>query len=117
MARVCILASGRQENVADDCSPCVWIAATWELLFLCIKMSLVDLGKRLLEAARKGQDDEVRTLMANGAPFTTDWVSSTKGPVLSRASMPSQSPRLSRSGALLGSWVIPCRRALFHLTV
>ncbi|XP_065728273.1 GA-binding protein subunit beta-2 isoform X1 [Phocoena phocoena] len=39
-------------------------------------MSLVDLGKRLLEAARKGQDDEVRTLMANGAPFTTDWVSS-----------------------------------------
>lgn len=38
-------------------------------------MSLVDLGKRLLEAARKGQDDEVRNLMANGAPFTTDWVS------------------------------------------
>ncbi|XP_030792146.1 GA-binding protein subunit beta-2 isoform X7 [Rhinopithecus roxellana] len=38
-------------------------------------MSLVDLGKRLLEAARKGQDDEVRTLMANGAPFTTDWFS------------------------------------------
>ncbi|XP_018877667.1 GA-binding protein subunit beta-2 isoform X21 [Gorilla gorilla gorilla] len=37
-------------------------------------MSLVDLGKRLLEAARKGQDDEVRTLMANGAPFTTDWL-------------------------------------------
>ncbi|XP_072500857.1 GA-binding protein subunit beta-2 isoform X2 [Notamacropus eugenii] len=36
-------------------------------------MSLVDLGKRLLEAAREGQDDEVRTLMANGAPFTTDW--------------------------------------------
>ncbi|KAL1772227.1 GA-binding protein subunit beta-2 [Sigmodon hispidus] len=37
-------------------------------------MSLVDLGKRLLEAARKGHDDEVRTLMANGAPFTTDWL-------------------------------------------
>ncbi|XP_075417719.1 GA-binding protein subunit beta-2 isoform X1 [Tenrec ecaudatus] len=37
-------------------------------------MSLVDLGKRLLEAARKGQDGEVRTLMANGAPFTTDWL-------------------------------------------
>ncbi|XP_015279986.1 PREDICTED: GA-binding protein subunit beta-2 [Gekko japonicus] len=37
-------------------------------------MSLVDLGKRLLEAARLGQDDEVRTLMANGAPFTTDWL-------------------------------------------
>ncbi|KAM9776316.1 GA-binding protein subunit beta-2-like isoform X1 [Syngnathus typhle] len=38
-------------------------------------MSLVDLGKRLLEAARNGLDDEVRNLMANGAPFTTDWVS------------------------------------------
>ncbi|KAI7799167.1 GA-binding protein subunit beta-2a [Triplophysa rosa] len=37
-------------------------------------MSLVDLGKRLLEAARNGHDDEVRTLMANGAPFTTDWL-------------------------------------------
>lgn len=43
-------------------------------MFLCIKMSLVDLGKRLLEAARKGEDDEVRTLMASGAPFTTDWL-------------------------------------------
>lgn len=43
---------------------------------VCVcQMSLVDLGKRLLEAARKGQDDEVRNLMANGAPFTTDWVS------------------------------------------
>lgn len=42
---------------------------------VCVcQMSLVDLGKRLLEAARKGQDDEVRNLMANGAPFTTDWV-------------------------------------------
>ncbi|XP_063782061.1 GA-binding protein subunit beta-1 isoform X4 [Pseudophryne corroboree] len=37
-------------------------------------MSLVDLGKKLLEAARAGQDDEVRILMANGAPFTTDWL-------------------------------------------
>ncbi|TRY86374.1 hypothetical protein DNTS_012146 [Danionella cerebrum] len=36
-------------------------------------MSLVDLGKRLLEAARNGHDDGVRSLMANGAPFTTDW--------------------------------------------
>lgn len=41
-----------------------------------IQMSLVDLGKKLLEAARAGQDDEVRILMANGAPFTTDWVKS-----------------------------------------
>ncbi|XP_071583457.1 GA-binding protein subunit beta-2 isoform X2 [Heliangelus exortis] len=43
-------------------------------LFPCPKMSLVDLGKRLLEAARKGEDDEVRELMARGAPFTTDWL-------------------------------------------
>lgn len=41
------------------------------------QMSLVDLGKKLLEAARAGQDDEVRILMANGAPFTTDWVMKT----------------------------------------
>ncbi|XP_052008561.1 GA-binding protein subunit beta-1 isoform X1 [Xyrauchen texanus] len=39
-----------------------------------VMMSLVDLGKKLLEAARAGQDDEVRILMANGAPFTTDWL-------------------------------------------
>ncbi|XP_064595836.1 GA-binding protein subunit beta-1-like [Liolophura sinensis] len=37
-------------------------------------MSLVDLGKRLLEAAKKGDTDEVRTLMSSGAPFTTDWL-------------------------------------------
>ncbi|XP_061414408.1 GA-binding protein subunit beta-1 isoform X1 [Lethenteron reissneri] len=37
-------------------------------------MSLVDLGKRLLMAARNGEDDEVRSLMTNGAPFTTDWL-------------------------------------------
>jgi hypothetical protein len=33
------------------------------------RMSLVDLGKRLLEAAKRGETDEVRTLMSNGAPF------------------------------------------------
>lgn len=49
-------------------------AAFSKYLFPCVKMSLVDLGKRLLEAARKGEDDEVRKLMASGAPFTTDWV-------------------------------------------
>lgn len=34
----------------------------------------MDLGKRLLEAARKGQAEEVSMLMASGAPFTTDWL-------------------------------------------
>ncbi|CAH1788134.1 unnamed protein product [Owenia fusiformis] len=38
------------------------------------KMSLVDLGKRLLESAKIGDTDDVRSLMANGAPFTTDWL-------------------------------------------
>ncbi|XP_050395866.1 GA-binding protein subunit beta-1 isoform X2 [Patella vulgata] len=37
-------------------------------------MSLVDLGKRLLDAAKKGDTDAVRALMSNGAPFTTDWL-------------------------------------------
>ncbi|KAI3360746.1 hypothetical protein L3Q82_012982 [Scortum barcoo] len=39
-------------------------------------MSLVYLGQQLLEAARSGQDDDVKALMANGAPFTTDWLGS-----------------------------------------
>ncbi|XP_072173965.1 uncharacterized protein [Diadema setosum] len=39
-------------------------------------MSLVDLGKKLLEAAKGGRDEEVRVLMTNGAPFTTDWLGS-----------------------------------------
>ncbi|XP_013406240.1 GA-binding protein subunit beta-1-like [Lingula anatina] len=37
-------------------------------------MSLVDLGKRLLDAAKKGDTEDVRMLMTNGAPFTTDWL-------------------------------------------
>ncbi|XP_046549573.1 LOW QUALITY PROTEIN: GA-binding protein subunit beta-1-like [Haliotis rubra] len=37
-------------------------------------MSLVDLGKKLLEAAKRGDTDAVRALMSNGAPFTTDWL-------------------------------------------
>ncbi len=37
-------------------------------------MSLVDLGKKLLEASREGLEEEVKVLMANGAPFTTDWL-------------------------------------------
>lgn len=38
-------------------------------------MSLVDLGKKLLDSARIGETEDVRLLMGNGAPFTTDWVS------------------------------------------
>ncbi len=37
--------------------------------------AVADLGKRLLEASRKGNAEEVRQLMATGAPITTDWVS------------------------------------------
>lgn len=37
-------------------------------------MSLVDLGKKLLESARLGESEDVTLLMSNGAPFTTDWV-------------------------------------------
>ncbi|CAL8094783.1 unnamed protein product [Calicophoron daubneyi] len=36
--------------------------------------SLVDLGKRLLDAAKNGDVEEVKNLMNNGAPFTTDWL-------------------------------------------
>lgn len=36
-----------------------------------------DLGKRLLEAARLGDTDEVNNLMCNGAPLTTDWLGTT----------------------------------------
>ncbi len=38
-------------------------------------ISLVDLGKKLLDASRNGDVDEVRNLINGGAPFTTDWVS------------------------------------------
>ena len=38
--------------------------------------AVADLGKKLLEASRKGNAEEVRQLMANGAPITTDWVRS-----------------------------------------
>ncbi|KAF8568278.1 hypothetical protein P879_04996 [Paragonimus westermani] len=36
--------------------------------------SLVDLGKRLLDAAKNGDVEEVKSLMNSGAPFTTDWL-------------------------------------------
>ena len=37
-------------------------------------VNLVDLGKKLLEASRNGDTEEVRSLMQSGAPFTTDWL-------------------------------------------
>lgn len=36
--------------------------------------SLVELGKKLLACARDGDTEGVRSLMARGAPFTTDWL-------------------------------------------
>ena len=36
--------------------------------------NLVDLGKQLLEACKDGDTVEVKSLMQNGAPFTTDWL-------------------------------------------
>ncbi|XP_053210559.1 putative uncharacterized protein DDB_G0277255 [Panonychus citri] len=34
----------------------------------------LDLGRKLLDACKNGETDEVRDLMQNGAPFTTDWL-------------------------------------------
>jgi len=36
--------------------------------------SLVELGKKLLSAARDGDQAEVGRLLAKGAPITTDWL-------------------------------------------
>lgn len=37
-------------------------------------LSIMDLGKQLLESAKEGQATKVHDLMCRGAPFTTDWV-------------------------------------------
>lgn len=37
-------------------------------------LSIMDLGKQLLESAREGHTSKVHDLMCRGAPFTTDWV-------------------------------------------
>ncbi|ESN90474.1 hypothetical protein HELRODRAFT_145664, partial [Helobdella robusta] len=37
-------------------------------------MALLELGKQLLEASKSGSAEEVRILIFNGAPFTTDWL-------------------------------------------
>ncbi|RWS27617.1 GA-binding protein subunit beta-2-like protein, partial [Leptotrombidium deliense] len=37
-------------------------------------VNLVDLGKKLLDACKNGETEEVRSLMQSGAPFTTDWL-------------------------------------------
>lgn len=37
-------------------------------------LSIMDLGKQLLECAKDGQTTKVHDLMCRGAPFTTDWV-------------------------------------------
>jgi hypothetical protein len=43
-------------------------------VFVTIQASLVELGKQLLAAARDGDTEGVRGLMARGAPFTADWL-------------------------------------------
>lgn len=37
-------------------------------------MALVDLARRLLDASKAGDENQVTYLMASGAPFTTDWL-------------------------------------------
>lgn len=37
-------------------------------------VSIMDLGKQLLECAKEGETKKVHELMCRGAPFTTDWV-------------------------------------------
>ena len=37
-------------------------------------VNLVDLGKKLLDASKNGETEEVKSLMQSGAPFTTDWL-------------------------------------------
>ncbi|CAG2101639.1 unnamed protein product [Medioppia subpectinata] len=45
-----------------------------QAMALSSNINLVDLGKKLLEASRNGETEEVRALMQSGAPFTTDWL-------------------------------------------
>lgn len=37
-------------------------------------IGVMELGKRLLLAAKEGNTESVRNLMKGGAPFATDWV-------------------------------------------
>lgn len=43
---------------------------------LPLPIPINELGKQLLKAAADGDKDEVKKLMSQGAPFTTDWVHS-----------------------------------------
>lgn len=38
------------------------------------QVSIMDMGKQLLEAAANDEPSKVHELMCRGAPFTTDWV-------------------------------------------
>lgn len=40
-------------------------------------VSVMDLGKMLLQCSREGETAKVRELMSRGAPFTTDWLGTT----------------------------------------
>ena len=42
-------------------------------------MTSNELGKQLLQSSKLGDVDDVKMLMSNGAPFSTDWVSGSGG--------------------------------------
>ncbi|KAI2647821.1 GA-binding protein subunit beta-1 [Labeo rohita] len=72
---VCFQAVFRADSVLQVLlgRPEMKLCFTYKPFHVDIKQFLLEESK-LLEAARAGQDDEVRILMANGAPFTTDWL-------------------------------------------
>lgn len=39
-----------------------------------LSTTINELGKKLLQAAQDGEVEEIRRLLAKGAPFTADWV-------------------------------------------
>ena len=55
-------------------SDCNQIMIRGEQLVELQNPNLGDLSKKLLDACKDGETDEVRDLMQNGAPFTTDWL-------------------------------------------
>ena len=57
-------------GVSPTCPLSFSPSATFFNKFFLLEASLVELGKQLLAAARDGDTEGVRGLMARGAPFT-----------------------------------------------